>query len=1431
MHEFTDKEGGRPLVGLVESSNGSLYGATTEGGAHERGSVYQLTPDRRFKVMHSFNREEGAYPLAAMTEGGDGYLYSTTRHGGHKNRGVIYKLSADGRNFTILHSFSGADGANPEAELARGADGFLYGVASHGGAEQGGAAFRIRADGSDFAVLHEFDKCDIENPYAPGGTRPTMLLASNDGYLYGATRKGGDENQGAVFRMRIDGSDYRLLHSFSGYGRKQLIEDADGRIVVPVREGDKRRVRLKSIEELESREISIQTQGMMQAQTVFTVTNAADSGPGSLRQAIIDANNNPGKDEIHFFILGGGVHTIAPISELPVITDPVIIDALTQPGASNANWPPALRIQIDGNNTFQKSGLSIDTDDCLIRGLVINRFRRGIGIGGNNNQIKCNFIGTDPTGIFDRGNTDEGIAVVGDANIIGGATSAERNLVSANDNGIRIDIGDGNLILGNYIGTNVFGNNALGNTHYGIFIVNSSDNQIGGTAAGARNVISGNGIIGSAIGIGVYMVGNSTGNHVLNNFIGTNSAGDAAVPNTFSGVNIGNFPGSNSIGATDNLVGGTASGSRNVISGNVSAGVAIRNGNRAVGNYIGVDATGSAALGNDDAGISIAGADNEIGGATAAERNIISGNRHGIRIFDTDSTGNVIEGNYIGADATGMFDLGNTDNGIQFRDGSPSGNLIGGTSVEARNIISGNGTGISFGTVADPSSSPTGNFVQGNYIGLSAAGAPLGNSLEGVFIRDYSHNNIIGGTAPGAGNVIAYNGDGGIHIARTPLANGASAIPTGNSILGNSIFENYDLASNPYPGLGIDLNQVAAVGGDGVTENDPGDADAGPNNLQNFPVLAQGPNGSLICSLNSTPNRSFRIEFFASDAADPSGYGEGEVFIASQNVTTDASGNVNFTFTPPQTPGKPVITATATDNQTGDTSEFSLAFVAVALQPPTLFCPSDIGVSTDANQCSAVVNLNLYVAASDGSGGSLTPVCAPPSGSAFQKGTTTVSCTATNAAGSASCSFPVTVIDTQQPSIQCPANILQAAPADQCVATVNYATPTATDNCPGVSVVCTPPAGGALFSVGTTSVACVATDAGGLQRSCFFTVTITDATAPAIQCPTNIATSTAPNQCAAAVNYAAPTATDCSAVNAPVCAPPSGSIFSKGVTTVTCAATDASGNTANCSFTVTVNDNQPPQIVCPSNIVATNAQGLCSALAAYPAPSVMDNCPGAGAAVCNPPSGSTFQKGVTTVNCSAADASGNTASCAFTVTVVDTQAPTISCPANLTLVAQGGCQGQATGAILAYSPPSANDNCSAVTVICAPPSGSVCPAGVMTVVCTASDAAGNTSACSFTVTGFDVCLQDDSNPAVSVLFSSQTAEYRFCVNGQSYTGAGTVTIKGCVITLTHNTPTRRVLVKIDRAQLKGTGSLQSPPGALQGSITDSNTTNNTCSCQ
>ena len=297
-------------------------------------------------------------------------------------------------------------------------------------------------------------------------------------------------------------------------------------------------------------------QGVLAGQT-FTVTNTNDSGTGSLRQAILDANANLGLDVIAFNIPargrqpGPGPHTIQPTSPLPHITDPVIIDGYTQPGAAPAtdDTPATLLIELDGINVIGlhwDSGLNIDhAGNSTVRGLVINRFGDvGIHIqdqGGN--IIEGNYIGTDVTGTMNRGNFQGGVRIW-DApnNMIGGTTPEARNVISGNNGyavGILLSGATANKVQGNFIGTDVTGTADLGNSNHGVFIYEAASSN----TIGPGNVIVGNGRAGIEInGIG------ATGNQIVGNFIGTDVTGTLKRGNFDHGVIIEEEASDNTMG-------------------------------------------------------------------------------------------------------------------------------------------------------------------------------------------------------------------------------------------------------------------------------------------------------------------------------------------------------------------------------------------------------------------------------------------------------------------------------------------------------------------------------------------------------------------------------------------------------------------------------------------------------------------------------------------------------------------------------------------------------------------------------------------------------------------------------------------------------------------------------------------------------------------
>jgi hypothetical protein len=287
-----------------------------------------------------------------------------------------------------------------------------------------------------------------------------------------------------------------------------------------------------------------------------------------------------------------------------------------------------------------------------------------------------------------------------------------------------------------------------------------------------------------------------------------------------------------------------------------------------------------------------------------------------------------------------------------------------------------------------------------------------------------------------------------------------------------------------------------------------------------------------------------------------------------------------------------------------------------------------------------------------------------------------------------------------------------------------------------------------------------------------------------------------------------------------------------GTTTVTCTAVDNAGRQFACTnpdftgnigmrtFKVTIADTELPKFTgkCPGDIAKNTEPGKCSAVATFTPPTASDNCSGVTVA-CVPQSGYAFPKGVNTVTCTAADAANNRISCSFTVTVNDTEAPSITCPSNVTAVTP--VQGAPTAAVT-YAAPTGSDNCPGVTFACVPPSGSTFNVGTTSVTCTATDAAGNQKSCQFTVSLFNVCLQDDSNPNNVLLFKTsgpEKGQYRYCCNGTSYTGVGTIIQHGDIYSLTHNAADRRVQAGIN-SDGSGSASLQYPAGKTISTIFD-----------
>lgn len=633
--------------------------------------------------------------------------------------------------------------------------------------------------------------------------------------------------------------------------------------------------------------------------TVLTISEAIRVANGTLLVSALTAEEqaqisgapaNPGLDTIRFNIPGTGIPTITDNFQIPLITDALTIDGATQ---------PAGKVAIE-SNTGQQTVLHVSAGNSTVRGLVLNRGCRGIHLVTNgNNIIEGNFIGTNTAGTAAGPGNPCGQIQIEDSsnNTIGGTTAAARNIVSGgftNSSAAINLIGPnttGNLIRGNYIGPDVTGNAIIGNRTHGVVICSTgcTNNTIGGATAGAGNVISGNGT--PASGHSEIHI-SSAGQLVQGNLIGTNQDGTAPLSGSSAGITI------NSV--ANITIGGTTPAARNIISGNGTEGVAshgivlapFNSSNCLIqGNYIGTNVTGTSAIRNAGHGVLIVGTkNNTVGGVVAGARNLISGNiLDGVsiqRLAQGEPTDNRVQGSFIGTDVTGTLAVANQSDGVEIGDGiggiAGINLLIGGTTPEARNLISGNReNGIRLR--GDARLNP--NNIQGNYIGTNVFGnGALGNGQHGILML----LNITDGQQI-ENNTIAFNiGDG---IASE------SGRPVGGAILSNSIFSN--------GGLGIDR------------------ADNGPTanvntSTENAPVLTSANTSGNTTTINGTLQQNhtssviYTVRFFSNVSCDPSGFGEGRTYIGQTTVNVTNNQPVNFTANiSPAVPGGRYITAIA----------------------------------------------------------------------------------------------------------------------------------------------------------------------------------------------------------------------------------------------------------------------------------------------------------------------------------------------------------------------------------------------------------------------------------------------------------------------------------------------------------------------------------------
>ena len=618
---------------------------------------------------------------------------------------------------------------------------------------------------------------------------------------------------------------------------------------------------------------------------------------------------------------GAGSNHIGGNSSFGITIDDTVDEALAFLVDENKVFGNLIGIspeyQMFGNGTgvgiIKGTNNSIGSGQPQHRNIISENSSAGVGLnpGAKLNLVLGNYVGTNADGTSESGN-GSGVMIRGNQNTVAG------NLISGNQYGVSVQSFETNPApLGNTVQSNRIGLAASGDEEI--------SNQIGVFLLEGKTIVTGNTISGNTAE-GILILSNE--NTITSNMIGTDVTGNSAVGNGDGGVRIA--------GTLNTVIGNTISGNKNGV--NITRAIPnepIPTNNVVQGNFIGTNATGTAPVPNTENGVEVGNnaIDNKIGGLTSGAGNIISGNgMAGILVQHLGGGGAIapfetkIQGNSIGTDPSGTAAIPNTGSGVYIRGGIST--RVGGTGSDmpaARNIISGNGgDGI---RIAD---NGIVNRITGNYIGVAADGvSALGNTGNGVTIASGSASNIIGGPETNAGNTIAFN------------ANGVVLSP--DAVAGNLIYpkRNYDNAL-----LGIDL------GGDGVTPNDPADADVGPNKLQNYPTFVFSiSGGNLIVNykVDSAPENSaygtngIYVEFFEADST-----GAGRDFLGSDSyLLSDYSsgspgsrkknlGNAAaLGFAEGDT-----MTATATDAD-GNSSEFT---------PPVSSAPSFIsGTVTYAN--------------------------------------------------------------------------------------------------------------------------------------------------------------------------------------------------------------------------------------------------------------------------------------------------------------------------------------------------------------------------------------------------------------------------------------------------------------------------------------------------
>ena len=582
----------------------------------------------------------------------------------------------------------------------------------------------------------------------------------------------------------------------------------------------------------------------------------------ALRQAVISGNAGDG------LRISGGSAAIVEANNL---------FGLNQPGV--------VALPNTGN------GISIVSSNANRIGpgnIISGNLQAGVALSGtaSSNLVQGNYIGLALGGATAIGNGGAGVTLTGvSSNSIGGLTTGTGNVISGNGgNGVTVTGGSNNAVQSNVIGL-LTGDVAAGNGGHGIAVDNSANLDIGLTAEGPGNFIVASG------GDGVHAVGAGTTSLLIaGNNLGGVHPGTASYGNTGHGAYLSDVSGA--------TIGGDISGEDNVIGFNHLDGISINGGSGTLlkTNEIGVETAGVNSIGNLGSGIVLT---NHVGATLTFN---LVGHNGGDGIRFVGGGGHVLHGMQVGLTLAGTAAAPNAGNGLTV-DNSAN-NAIGEPFSGGGNLFCGNG---GHGIVLRGAGA-TGNTIKNDLVGTNAGSTgPVPNGGWGILI-DGASNNAIGGATVPDGNLVAYNGTGGI------------AVLSGN---GNLIRATRIRANS---GIGIDLDGDGALPADSVTPNDVGDSDGGGNRRQNYPVLLSSTATSMSGTLRAAPSTSYTVDGFVSAVADPSGFGEAESWMGGTSVSTDVNGLAAFTLNFPAQPAGSFYTATATA-PTLDTSEVSRALI------------------------------------------------------------------------------------------------------------------------------------------------------------------------------------------------------------------------------------------------------------------------------------------------------------------------------------------------------------------------------------------------------------------------------------------------------------------------------------------------------------------------